>query len=99
MDIGSIPLHPMVVHFPIALFISAMVLEILSRIFKKESLHQTALQLFIFATFITPFVALTGLWEANEEHLVRHRVLDLHKFFAFATMILSLLSLGVLWFL
>nr|MBP9855290.1 hypothetical protein [Candidatus Omnitrophota bacterium] len=55
-----IPLaHPRMIHFPIALFIGAMGMEILSFIFKKETLHRTALHMYILAAVITPLVVLT----------------------------------------
>ncbi len=89
-------LHPRMVHFPIALFLSAMGLEVLSLIFKKERLHRTALDIYIFATVITPLVVLTGLQEAEHLHL-SHPVLSAHKTFAFLTMGASLISLPILW--
>ena len=92
-------LHPMIVHFPIALFVCALIFEILSLAFKKESFHHTAINLFVFAVLAAPFGVLTGLEEAEEHHLVSHPVLNLHKVFAFSTMIFSALSLLFLWFL
>ena len=91
-----IELHPAVVHFPIALFLSALALEVLGRIFSREALHKSAVHIYLLAAFLTPFVALTGLREANELHLV-HRVLDLHRIFALSTMWLALASLLMLW--
>ena len=93
----DIPLHPMVVHFPIALFISALGLEILSLILKKESLHRTALQIYILAAIVAPFVVWTGLKEAEKWHLVNHPVLNLHRNFALLTMWSALITLPVLW--
>lgn len=90
------PLHPMVVHFPIALFISALSLEVLSLISKKESLHQTAKHLYVLAAIVTPFVVRTGFMEADELHL-HHPVLEWHENFALLTMWTSLLSLPILW--
>ncbi len=88
-------LHPRVIHFPIALFVSAMGLELLSLILKKDSLHRTALDIYILATIITPFVVLTGLQEAEYLHL-NHPVLTIHRNFGFLTMWTSLISLPVL---
>ena len=89
--------HPMVVHFPIALFISALGVEVLSLVFKKDAWHQTALHLYVLATLTAPFAVMTGLREADELQL-KHRVLDLHKNFGLLTMGISLVSLAVLWF-
>ena len=89
-------LHPKVIHFPIALFLSAMGMEVLSLIFKKDNLHRTALHMYILATVITPFVVLTGLQEAEHLHL-SHPILTIHRNFALLTMWGSLVSLPVFW--
>ena len=89
-------LHPKVIHFPIALFIGAMGMEILSLIFKKDNLHRTAFHMYILATGITPFVVLTGLQEAEHLHL-GHPILTIHRNFALLTMWGSLVSLPMLW--
>ena len=90
-------LHPRIIHFPIALFIGAMGMEVLSLIFRRDSFHRTALHIYILAALITPLVALTGLQEAEHMHL-DHPVLTLHKRFALLTMWSAILSLPVLWF-
>ena len=89
-------LHPKVIHFPIALFIGAMGMEVVSLIFRKDNLHRTALHMYIFATVITPFVVLTGLQEAEHLHL-GHPILTIHRNFALLTMWGSLVSLPILW--
>ena len=91
------PLHPMVVHFPIALFVTALGLELLSLIAKKESLHQSAVHIFIIASLLTPLVVRTGIEEAEELRLT-HPVLDKHRLFALWCMWVSLAALPVLWF-
>ena len=89
-------LHPKFVHFPIALLIGAMGMEMLSLIFKKDNLHRTAFHMYILATVITPFVVLTGLQEAEHSHL-GHPILTIHRNFALLTMWVSLVSLPILW--
>ena len=89
-------LHPKVIHFPIALFIGAMGMEVLNLIFKKDNLHRTAFHMYILATVITPFVVLTGLQEAEHLHL-GHPILTIHRNFALLTMWVSLVSLPILW--
>jgi len=86
----------MLVHFPLALFISAWGLGVASHIFRKNSLYQTAVHIYILAALITPFVVLTGLWEKERLHL-KHPILDLHETFGLLLMFSSLLSLGILW--
>ncbi len=89
-------LHPKLVHFPIAFFMGALGLEIISLIFKKENLHRTAVALFVMATLVTPLVVWSGLEEA--EHLnLHHPVLDTHKRFALLTMLGSFAAVPVLW--
>ena len=100
MGLSSLPyvqlLHPKVIHFPIALFIGAMGMEVLSLILKKDNLHRTALHMYILATVITPFAVLTGLQEAEHLHL-SHPILTIHRNFALLTMWGSLVSLPILW--
>lgn len=91
-------LHPMVIHFPIALFIVALGFEVLSLMLKKENLHQCALYLYVLAALITPLVVRTGIWEAEKLHL-NHPLLDRHRLYALWTMWVSLASLPVLYFL
>ena len=99
MGLSSLPyvqlLHPKVIHFPIALFIGAMGMEVLSLILKKDNLHRTALHMYILATVITPFAVLTGLQEAEHLHL-SHPILTIHRNFALLTMWGSLVSLPIL---
>ena len=93
------PLHPMLVHFPIALFISAFIFELMGVILKNEELQKTALILYVSATVMAPFVYWSGYEEAEELKLLGHHpVLNQHQFFATCTMLTSLASLPVLWF-
>ena len=100
MELSSLPyvqlLHPKVIHFPIALFIGAMGMEVLSLLFNKDNLHRTAFHMYIMATVITPFVVLTGLQEAEHLHL-GHPILTIHKNFGLLTMWTSLISLPIFW--
>ena len=89
-------LHPMIVHFPIALFLIALALEILGFITKKETFHQSALTLYVIAALMTPLVVRTGIWEATKIGL-SHPLLDKHRTFALWTMWTSLMSLPLLW--
>ena len=89
-------LHPMVIHFPIALFISALGIQIAGLIGKKESLRQTALYLYILGAFMAPLAVQTGLWEA-ENLRVMHPIVEIHERFGRLTMGSSLLSLPLLW--
>lgn len=92
----AIKLHPIFVHFPIALFVSAFLFELLSFLFKKEQWGKTAFYTYVLAVFVSPLAVQTGLWEAGRMHL-KHPIVDLHRAFAFLTMGSSLLSLLILW--
>jgi len=50
----DIHLHPALVHFPIALFLSAFIFELLSLIFKNENLKKTAFQFFFISDCVYP---------------------------------------------
>jgi len=91
-------LHPKLVHFPIALIISAMGMQALGLFFKKDSWCKSAWIMFVLAVLSMPVVVLAGLWEAQRLHL-HHPVLDMHKRFAFSAMWLSIGVLPVLWFI
>jgi len=92
----EVELHPAIVHFPIALFVSALGFEIAGIIFKRETLNRTAVYLYIVATLIAPLAVWTG-WAEAKEHNLHHPVLDIHRTFAFIVMWLSLGSLPGLW--
>ena len=92
------PFHPKLVHFPIALFMTALIFETLSRCFKKNLLSEAALLIYCFSAIFTPAVVYSGLVEQGRLHL-NHPILIQHKNFAFLTMWISLASLPILWFL
>ncbi len=94
----SLNIHPMVVHFPIALFISAFIFEIGHHFFRGESLHQTAVYIYGMAVCMTPLVVWTGWGEAQERHL-NHPVLTLHRNFALVLCLMSLISVPFLWWI
>ena len=97
-DSMSINIHPMVVHFPIALLISAFIFETGYHFFKREALHQTAVYIYGLAVCMTPFVVWTGLLEADKHHL-NHPVLTLHRNFALILCWMSLISIPCLWWI
>lgn len=86
---GHLHLHPIVVHFPIALFITAFGLELLSLVFKKEILHQTALCNYILAILSAVAAVLSALWDG--QHL-RHPVFYTHRALAIWTLAVALSS-------
>ena len=92
----SLHLHPALVHFPLALFITAFGFEIVSLVLKKENFHHTAFYLYVLAAALSPVAVQTGLWEENVLK-IHHPVLETHETFALITMWTALVSLPVLW--
>lgn len=88
-------LHPLVVHFPIALFVSAVILEAAALIVRKESFHQAAIYIYVLAAVMAPLAVYTGLEEAEHEHL-KHPVADLHRHLALGVMWTAFASLPLL---
>lgn len=96
MEHFDLRLHPMLVHFPIALFTGAVLMEILAFISRKDQFHQTAVHMYLLAVVMTPLTAWAGSEE--QEHLnLKHRILDIHKTFALSAMWGSLISLPFLY--
>lgn len=92
------PIHPKLVHFPIALVVSAMGMQALGVVFNKDHFRQGAWLMFVLAVLSMPVVVLSGLWEADRLHL-SHPVLTLHKRFALIAMWLSIIALPIFWFI
>ena len=93
------PIHPKVVHFPIALFLTALALELMSLGIKKEIFHKSALIIFILAAVFTPLVVKTGEWEAEKLKMM-HPLVESHEEYAEKVMwgsLLALLGLGVIY--
>lgn len=90
------PLHPKLVHFPIALIVSAMGMQGLGFLLRKDFLSNGAWLMFILGVLSMPVVVWSGLSEADHLHL-NHPVLTAHKQFAFAAIWISLAILPVLW--
>lgn len=89
------PIHPKLVHFPIALVIGAMGMQGLGCFWRSDFIRNGAWFMFVLGTLSLPVVVCSGLWEAAHLHL-NHPVLTAHKQFAFAAMWLSWAALPVL---
>ena len=90
------PIHPKLVHFPIALIVSAMGMQGLGLLLKKDLLCQGAWLMFVLAVIAMPVVICSGLLEANRLHL-HHPILNTHQTFAFWSSGISLAAVAVLW--
>ena len=82
-------LHPLVVHFPIALFITALVTEILSILLKKETFHKIAYYNY-FLGILGAIAAVIAAWWDGET--LKHPVFYTHKNLAYWTTGVALTS-------
>ena len=82
-------LHPIVVHFPIALLLTAFGVEILSLLFKKENLHQAAWYNYLLGILATIAAILAAWWDGET---LKHPIFYAHRNFAYATLGIALLS-------
>ena len=87
-------IHPLVVHFPIALLMSAALFYALALVFRKDTLTATAFSLLILGALSACVAAGTGLY-AEEGVMVsfsvREHLLDVHERFMLATTGLSII--------
>jgi uncharacterized membrane protein len=84
--IHPVELHPIIVHFPIALLVLAVLLDFLAVIFRRWGLADTASWLLIFGVPGAAFALLSG-WVS--EHYIAidsaaNQILHLHKLAAFS---------------
>ncbi len=90
-------LHPLVVHFPIALLTLAAFCEIFARISGRESLRTTAYWNLVFGALFTAAAVATGLVAENQIPTAGavHEVVESHESSAFFT--LTLFAIIFLW--
>jgi uncharacterized membrane protein len=93
------PLHPIIVHFPIALLTTAILFEILELALKRDVLREAATWL-LGLGFLGGLVAtVTGILaeEAAEESGVPESAIETHELFAFATLAVFATLLAIRW--
>lgn len=90
---GMPNLHPMVVHFPIALLSSFLALEILSQILKIESLKTGASWMLYIGTLGALAAVLAGFRAASivEHEEVTHAIMETHEHLALAVLLLAVI--------
>ena len=86
-------LHPLLVHFPIALVIFGFLAELAFLFFKKEiSLNKTGYYLLIAGTLAAVVAWLTGNFFTSEMDGTSGKIKELHELFATITLILLLVT-------
>lgn len=86
-------LHPMLVHFPIALVMFGFIAEVAGLIFKKEvCLTKTGFYLLIIGTFAAIVTWLSGILFTNEMSSTAGLVKSTHELFALLTVGLLLIT-------
>ena len=89
-------LHPLVVHFPIALLLSALVLDILALALKRPPIHRIALWNLCLGTIGAAVAVLTGL---RAEDVAKHsfeiwKIMNVHERLGITTLILGIMVAG-----
>lgn len=89
-------IHPVVVHFPIALLLTALALDALALLLRRPSLHRVALWNLCLGTAGAAMAVLTGLKAAEiaKHSFDIHRVMELHRKLGIATLSLGSLLVG-----
>ncbi len=86
-------LHPMLVHFPIALIVLGFVADFAALIFKQETcLSKTGFYLLIAGTLSTLSAILTGLFFTSEMSGSAETIQETHELFAWVTISLLVIT-------
>lgn len=85
-------LHPMIVHFPIALLIFAAILELFT-LKKFNSKFRPAIQLLVLIGAVSAIIAAIFGWLLADSDAIEGELVDLHQQVGIATAVLSLLVL------
>ncbi len=89
-----IPLHPAVVHFPIALLVASVVLDAVGVVFRRAGLTQAGFALLVAGGIGAALAALSGPEEDVKDAATRV-ILTRHELTAAATITLALVLIGV----
>ena len=94
---GMESVHPLVVHFPIALLLSAVAVDGLALALKRPSIHRVALWNLVLGTVGAAVAVLSGL---QAEDVAKHsfeiwQILELHKRLGITTLILGIMMSGL----
>lgn len=89
--------HPLVVHFPIALLLTALVLDLAAFVLRRPGIHRIALWNLTLGTLAAGVAVWTGLRAADvAKHTFEiHQVMELHRTLGISTLVLG--SFAVAW--
>lgn len=84
-------IHPIFVHFPIALLWAALAIDVAAVVFKRPSWHQAAFWNLLLATAAAALAVWSGLYaESTAAHPEQaHAVIELHEKLGIATLVLA----------
>lgn len=91
-------IHPLIVHFPIALAMTAFFFQILGIFKSDEKFLKTAWYLLLCVAVVMPLAALTG-WFEVERIKLRHPILDAHRLAGFIALGLAWIAVATGYFL
>ena len=95
-----LPLHPILVHFPVALVVFAGILALAAWIWNKPRLHQIARVNLIVGTVCAILTVISGFAAEGDVFTIdpQHDVLERHEMLALTTLtLLVLLSVWAIW--
>ena len=97
----SHPIHPLIVHFPIALLFTSVFFDLLGIITEYKNLRQTGFWLLILGLIGGIVAAIFGFWveEAVEASGVPELAVDRHETFAVITLIVFGILLIIRWWI
>jgi uncharacterized membrane protein len=73
-------IHPILVNFTAALIPASIASDLLGRFLRKQSLHDAAWWMLLYAAAITPFTAVAGLlWKPSVEEMLPKQMLMTHQ--------------------
>ena len=90
-------LHPLIVHFPIALLLTALLLDGFALLLRRPSLHRIALWNLCLGALGAAAAVLTGLQaeEAAKHSFDIWKIMSLHKRLGITTLILGVLAAAI----
>jgi uncharacterized membrane protein len=85
-------IHPILVNFTAALVPASIASDVLGRFYKKQSLHDAAWWMLLYAALITPFTAIAGLlWKPSVADMLPKQMLLTHQWLGISLTVLFII--------